>query len=71
MPHFNECSQLIEGADKAQNEYWDILGDEKGISKNIKFPAFAQLKADGARCFAQVVVMNTMFSICIFWDVDE
>lgn len=29
MPHFNECSQLIEGADKAQNEYWDILGDEK------------------------------------------
>lgn len=29
MPHFNECSHLIEGADKAQNEYWDILGDEK------------------------------------------
>ena len=29
MPHFNECSQLIAGADKAQNEYWDILGDEK------------------------------------------
>ncbi|URY13046.1 hypothetical protein [Shigella phage ESh24] len=29
MAHFNECSQLIEGADKAQNEYWDILGDEK------------------------------------------
>lgn len=29
MPHFNECSQLIEGSDKAQNEYWDILGDEK------------------------------------------
>ena len=29
MAYFNECSQLIEGADKAQNEYWDILGDEK------------------------------------------
>jgi len=28
--------------------------DEKGINKNIKFPAFAQLKADGARCFAEV-----------------
>ena len=29
MAHFNECSQLIAGVDKAQNEYWDILGDEK------------------------------------------
>ena len=29
MAYFNECSQLIEGADKAQNEYWNILGDEK------------------------------------------
>lgn len=28
--------------------------DEAGIAKNIKFPAFAQLKADGARCFAEV-----------------
>lgn len=28
--------------------------DEKGIEKNIKFPAFAQLKADGARAFAEV-----------------
>ncbi|QQG32087.1 DNA ligase [Citrobacter phage CkP1] len=28
--------------------------DEKGIAKNIKFPAFAQLKADGARAFAEV-----------------
>lgn len=28
--------------------------DEDGIAKNIKFPAFAQLKADGARCFAEV-----------------
>lgn len=28
--------------------------DEKGIKKNIKFPAFAQLKADGARAFAEV-----------------
>lgn len=29
MAHFNECAHLIEGVDKAQNEYWDILGDEK------------------------------------------
>lgn len=28
--------------------------DEAEIIKNIKFPAFAQLKADGARCFAEV-----------------
>lgn len=28
--------------------------DEKGIAKNIKFPAFAQLKADGARAFAEI-----------------
>lgn len=28
--------------------------DEKLITKNIKWPAFAQLKADGARCFAEV-----------------
>lgn len=28
--------------------------DEKGINKNIKFPAFAQLKADGARCFGEI-----------------
>ena len=28
--------------------------DEALIKKNIKFPAFAQLKADGARCFAEV-----------------
>lgn len=28
--------------------------DEKGIKKNIKFPAYAQLKADGARCFAEI-----------------
>lgn len=28
--------------------------DEKGIAKNIKFPAFAQLKADGARCFGEI-----------------
>lgn len=28
--------------------------DEKLIKKHIKFPAFAQLKADGARCFAEV-----------------
>ena len=28
--------------------------DEKGIKKNIKFPAFAQLKADGARAFAEI-----------------
>lgn len=28
--------------------------DEKGIEKNIKFPAFAQLKADGARAFAEI-----------------
>ncbi|WRN92450.1 nucleoside triphosphate pyrophosphohydrolase [Shigella phage vb_GEC_SH_GT] len=29
MAYFNECAHLIEGVDKAQNEYWDILGDEK------------------------------------------
>lgn len=28
--------------------------DEKLIQKHIKWPAFAQLKADGARCFAEV-----------------
>lgn len=28
--------------------------DEKLIEKHIKWPAFAQLKADGARCFAEV-----------------
>ncbi|BBC78265.1 ATP-dependent DNA ligase [Escherichia phage EcS1] len=28
--------------------------DEKLIKKHIKFPAYAQLKADGARCFAEV-----------------
>ncbi|CAH1615536.1 ATP-dependent DNA ligase [Escherichia phage UGJNEcP4] len=28
--------------------------DEALIKKNIKWPAFAQLKADGARCFAEV-----------------
>lgn len=28
--------------------------DEKLIQKHIKFPAYAQLKADGARCFAEV-----------------
>lgn len=28
--------------------------DEAQIKKNIKFPAYAQLKADGARCFAEV-----------------
>ncbi|UJJ22009.1 dCTP pyrophosphatase [Erwinia phage Virsaitis27] len=29
MAHFNECSQLIAGADKARDAYEDILLDEK------------------------------------------
>ncbi|AHY25182.1 ATP-dependent DNA ligase [Pectobacterium bacteriophage PM2] len=28
--------------------------NKKDIVKNIKFPAYAQLKADGARCFAEI-----------------
>lgn len=38
-------------------EYPQMLAssfDEDKIKKHIKFPAFAQLKADGARCFAEV-----------------
>lgn len=35
--------------------------DEKLIRKNIKFPAFAQLKADGARCFAEVTDEGVQF----------
>lgn len=38
-------------------EYPQMLAssfDEAKIKKHIKFPAYAQLKADGARCFAEV-----------------
>lgn len=35
--------------------------DEKLIKKHIKFPAFAQLKADGARCFAEVTDDGVQF----------
>lgn len=48
------ANKLWKGLIPEQPQMLASAYDEKLIEKHIKWPAYAQLKADGARCFAEV-----------------
>jgi hypothetical protein len=55
------ANKLWKGLIPEQPQMLASAYDDKLIDKNIKWPAFAQLKADGARCFAEVTDEGVKF----------